>query len=300
MDLRHLRYFLAVAEEGHFTRAAQRLGIAQPPLSQQIKALEHEIGAPLFLRVPHGAELTPVGQAFRREAAAILAATERAVSVAQRAAIGETGRLALGFTGSSSFTPLVRETIRAFRKRWPAVTVVLEEANTIQLLDRLRRGALDAAFVRPGVQEPSGLRLIRAADEPMKVALPQSHRLAGKDSIALADLADYPLVLFPRTTGLSLYDEICSTLLACGVDPVVDQEVPQMSSVVSMVAANMGVSIVTTSITHIQLPGVIFRPIRGRAPIARLALAVPDRPQSPTVQNLVALVEDLIRQKPQA
>jgi DNA-binding transcriptional LysR family regulator len=294
MELRHLRYFLAVAEEGHFTRAAQRLGIGQPPLSQQIKDLEQEIGVKLFFRLPRGAELTPAGAAFAVEAQAILAAADRAKDAAQRAACGESGRLALGFTGSSSFTSLLRETIRGFRCRWPGVTLALAEMNTILLLDKVRRGDLDAAFIRPGVQDPVGMRLIRAPDEAMLVALPVAHRLAGQAAVALQDLAEETLILFPRAAGLSLYDEISAALLACGVDPVVDQEVPQMSSVINLVAADLGVSIVTASMAQICLSGVVYRPIKGIAPRARLALAVPAEREDRVVSRLITLVEELI------
>jgi DNA-binding transcriptional LysR family regulator len=140
----------------------------------------------------------------------------------------------MGFTGSASFTPLVRHAIRRYRQRWPGVILALEEMNTIRLLDKLRRGALDAAFIRPGVEDPEGIRLIRAPDEEMRVALPASHPLAAHPQIPLTALEGEPLVLFPRAAGLSLYDEISAAFLACGIDPVVDQEVPQMSSVVTL------------------------------------------------------------------
>lgn len=294
MELRHLRYFLAVAEEGHFTRAAQRLGIGQPPLSQQIKDLEQELEVKLFYRLPKGAELTPAGQAFQAEAQAILAAAERAKETARRAERGEFGRLTVGFTGSASFTPLVRDSIRLYRQRWPGVILSLEEMNTIRLLDKLRRGDLDAAFIRPGVEDPEGIRLIRAPDEEMRVALPASHPLAKRASVPLIALAGEPLVLFPRAAGLSLYDEISAAFLACGVDPVVDQEVPQMSSVVNLVAANLGVSIVTDSITQICLSGVAFRPIEGPAPVARLALAVRNGSPTAVVSSLITLVGEIV------
>jgi DNA-binding transcriptional LysR family regulator len=200
----------------------------------------------------------------------------------------------MGFTGSASFTPLVRHAIRRYRQRWPGVILALEEMNTIRLLDKLRRGALDAAFIRPGVEDPEGIRLIRAPDEEMRVALPASHPLAAHPQIPLTALEGEPLVLFPRAAGLSLYDEISAAFLACGIDPVVDQEVPQMSSVVTLVAANLGVSIVTESITQICLSDVAFRPIAGRAPKARLALAVRNGPLPAVVESLISLVEQII------
>ena len=168
MELRHIRYFLAVAEEGNFTRAAARLGIGQPPLSQQIRDLETEIGAMLFHRVPHGAELTVAGTAFLPEAKASLAAAEKARLAAQSANRGETGRLSLGFTASSAFNSLVSTTIRRFRARWPEVRLSLTEMNTLGLMQKLERGELDATFMRPGLSDPDGIRLKRLPDDGVR------------------------------------------------------------------------------------------------------------------------------------
>jgi DNA-binding transcriptional LysR family regulator len=290
MELRHLRYFLAVAEEGNFTRAAARLGIGQPPLSQQIRDLETEIGAMLFHRVPHGAELTAAGAAFLPEAKAALAAAEKARLAAQSANRGETGRLSLGFTASSAFNPIVSTTIRRFQARWPDVQLSLTEMNTLGLMQKLERGELDATFMRPGLDDPDGIRLKRLPDEPMVVALPASHPLAKQKVLPLALLAKEPFILFPRLVGLSLYDDVVRACHEAGFDLKVAQEAPQISSVVNLVAADLGVSIVPASISQIKLSGVAYRPIEGPLAVARLALAVLRSQRSPVTENLMGLL----------
>ncbi|MBY5534570.1 LysR family transcriptional regulator [Rhizobium leguminosarum] len=290
MELRHLRYFLAVAEEGNFTRAAGKLGIGQPPLSQQIRDLEREVGAALFHRVPHGAELTAAGAAFLGEAKASLAAAEKAKLAAQSANRGETGRLSLGFTASSAFNPVVSTTIRRFRARWPEVQLSLTEMNTLALMQKLERGELDATFMRPSLDDPAGIRLRRLPDEPMVIALPASHPLARRSKLPLAALADEPFILFPRLVGLSLYDDVVLACRKAGFELTVAQEAPQISSVVNLVAADLGVSIVPASISQIKLEGVAYRPIEGPPAVARLALAILKTHRSPVTENLISLL----------
>jgi DNA-binding transcriptional LysR family regulator len=290
MELRHLRYFLAVAEEGNFTRAAGKLGIGQPPLSQQIRDLEREVGAALFHRVPHGAELTAAGAAFLGEAKASLAAAEKAKLAAQSANRGETGRLSLGFTASSAFNPVVSTTIRRSRARWPEVQLALTEMNTLALMQKLERGELDATFMRPGLDDPAGIRLRRLPDEPMVIALPASHPLARRSKLPLAALVDEPFILFPRLVGLSLYDDVVLACRKAGFELTVAQEAPQISSVVNLVAADLGVSIVPASISQIKLEGVAYRPIEGPPAVARLALAILKTHRSPVTENLMSLL----------
>ena len=292
MELRHLRYFLAVAEEGNFTRAAAKLGIGQPPLSQQIRDLENEIGVALFHRVPHGAELTAAGTAFLDEAKASLAAAEKARLAAQGAARGETGRLALGFTASSAFNPVVSGTIRKFRARWPEVRLTLTEMNSHLLMQSLLRGEVDAAFIRPGLENPKDVRVKRLADEPMMIALPSHHPLAVHPELPISALANEAFVLFPRIVGLSLYDDVVEACRKAGFEMIVAQEAPQMPSVVNLVAADLGVSIVPAAIAQIRLAGVIYRPIKGEPLLARLGLVSMKNNRSPLIDNLISLLPD--------
>jgi DNA-binding transcriptional LysR family regulator len=292
MELRHLRYFLAVAEEGNFTRAAAKLGIGQPPLSQQIRDLENEIGVALFHRVPHGAELTAAGTAFLDEAKASLAAAEKAKLAAQGAARGETGRLALGFTASSAFNPVVSGTIRKFRARWPDVRLTLTEMNSHLLMEKLVRGEVDAAFIRPGLENPKDVRMKRLADEPMLIALPSHHPLAVHPKLPISALANEAFVLFPRIVGLSLYDDVVEACRNAGFEMIVAQEAPQMPSVVNLVAADLGVSIVPAAIAQIKLAGVTYRPIEGEPLLARLGLVSMKNNRSPLIDNLTSLLPD--------
>ncbi|KAB2704634.1 MULTISPECIES: LysR family transcriptional regulator [Brucella] len=292
MELRHLRYFLAVAEEGNFTRAAAKLGIGQPPLSQQIRDLENEIGVALFHRVPHGAELTAAGTAFLGEAKASLAAAEKAKLAAQGAARGETGRLALGFTASSAFNPVVSGTIRKFRARWPDVRLTLTEMNSHLLMEKLVRGEVDAAFIRPGLENPKDVRVKRLADEPMLIALPSHHPLAVHPKLPISALANEAFVLFPRIVGLSLYDDVVEACRNAGFEMIVAQEAPQMPSVVNLVAADLGVSIVPAAIAQIKLAGVTYRPIEGEPLLARLGLVSMKNNRSPLIDNLTSLLPD--------
>ena len=264
MELRHIRYFLAIAKEGNFTRAAATLGIGQPPLSLQIKDLEHEVGALLFRRVPHGAELTLAGEAFLAVVAGMPGLAERGVKHAQRAARGEIGILRVGFTASSAFNAVVPGALRAFRRAYSSVELMLEEANTTRLLAGLDEGTLDIAFLRPDGVGGRNLRLRPVSEEPMMLAVPTGHAVVGEDKIDLARLRQDPFILFPRHSGPTLYDTIIGACREAGFEPRVDQFAPQLSSVVNLVAAELGVSIVPASMSQLRIAGVAFREIKGK------------------------------------
>ncbi len=299
MELRHIRYFLAVAEEKNFTRAAAKVGIGQPPLSQQIRDLEREIGAPLFHRLPHGAELTEAGQVFLDKARGIVVQSEQAKTAARRAARGETGRLRVGFSGSAAFNPAVPAPIRDFRRAYPEVELSLLEANTQQPVGMMRQGEVDVAFIRPAQADPEDLSVFRFPDEPMLAALPSGHRLAGAESIRLAELDAESFILYPRTVGTGLYEEVVAHCrragfdprLAIGFEPELALETPQMASVVNLVAAEMGVSIVPRSLTQITVPGVRFVPFDGEGPVARLGCAMRRGERAVAARNFMRLAK---------
>ena len=207
MELRHLRYFLAVAEELNFTRAAERLGISQPPLTQQVKALEAELGVTLLDRSAYRIELTDAGRMFAAEAARILGDARSAMQAARRAATGVTGRVRVGFTESASFNSLVTSTLRTFRSGFPAVEVSLEEHPSTDLIAALREGRIDAAFVRPPVPTRRGLSLDLLEKEPLLVAVPSGHPLASRKEVDLGSLAAETFILYPRAVrpGLGGY-----------------------------------------------------------------------------------------------
>ncbi|MEC4591507.1 MULTISPECIES: LysR family transcriptional regulator [Nitrospirillum] len=277
MELRHIRYFLAVAEEGNFTRAAARLGIGQPPLSQQVKDLEREVGAALFHRVPHGAELTEAGRAFMDRVRPFPALAQQALDSARRAARGELGSLRAGFTSSSAFNPAVAGAIRSFRRAYPEVDLGLVESNSIPLLAALEGGEVDIIFLRtdPPPGGPVQTRLL--AVEPMVAVLPAGHPAAGTPVLDLGRLRDDPFILFPKGAGPSMFETTMAACRAAGFEPRLYQTAPQMSSIVNLVAAELGVSIMPASMSQVRVAGVVFLPLAplpGVAqPTARLALA---------------------------
>jgi DNA-binding transcriptional LysR family regulator len=291
MELRHLRYFLAVAEELNFRRAAERLGIAQPPLSSQIHDLEKEIGVSLFRRVPKGAELTEAGVAFRAAAPAVFEKVEQAVRLAQRGGRGEVGQLRVGYTSSASFNQIVPKSLLAFRRTYPAVELTLEELNSPQLLDMLDRQRLDAVFIRPGRELPRGFSVTMLDEEPMMVVLPASHRLSDRYAVHMSDLKGEPFVMFSRALGPGLYDEVIEGCRRAGFEPVVAQRAPQITSIANLVAVELGVSIVPSQVANAHIPGVVFVPIAGDRPVARLALAVRHNDRSVTTKNFRTFVQ---------
>ncbi|GLU35871.1 LysR family transcriptional regulator [Trinickia caryophylli] len=290
MELRHLRYFLGVAREANFTRAAEKLGIGQPPLSLQIKQLEQELGVTLFERTPHGVVLTRAGEAFRIEAMRVLEDAQGAIRAAQRAGRGETGQLRLGFSGSSVFNPVVPALIRRFKQTWPDAELTLAEGNTPQLLQALTDERLDAAFVRPGAGDFAGLRLHRFPDEPMKIVLPTAHPLAKRQALSIEALRHEAFVMVPGPAGATLYGAIVEVCRLAGFEPLLAQPAPQIPSVINLVAAGLGISIVPDALSQVRVKGVRYLAIKPPAPVARLAFAVRAQDGSPTVGNMLALL----------
>jgi DNA-binding transcriptional LysR family regulator len=289
MELRHIRYFLAVAEEQNFTRAAARVGIGQPPLSQQIKDLETEVGAPLFHRIPQGAELTEAGRAFLENVRVIPVQTERATRAAQRAARGEIGSIRVGFVGSAPFNRVMPATIRSFRRAYPDVEMSFEESNAMRLIASLKDGELDAAFFRFNESPSDDLQIRLLSEERMVVVLPATHPAAKSVEIDLVRLRNDALILVPRDAGPSLFDTVMLACRQAGFEPILGQSAPQLSSVVSLVAAELGFSMVPESMRQLQLTGVTYREVAGDAPLTRLALAYRRGETSKIVRNFVDL-----------
>lgn len=272
MELRHLRYFLAVAEELNFTRAARRLHIAQPPLTQQIKALEAEIGVTLIDRSAYRIELTDAGRAFAAEVSRILGDVRNAVLVAKRAARSAAGQVRVGFTASASFNPLVTRAFLTFRSDFPGVDVTLEESHSTELALALHEGRIDAAFVRPPLTA-DGILVHPLEEEGMVVAVARGHRLAGRKGIQLRELADERFILYPRTVRPGLADTVVAACEQAGFVPKVEQYAPQLSSTINLVATSLGISIVPRSMQGLQPHAVAYLPIRGRPLTALLGIA---------------------------
>jgi len=294
MELRHLRYFVAVAEERHITRAAERLGIQQPPLSQQIRALEAELGAPLLRRHPRGVELTQAGEVLLTEARTVLEQVERAVTATRRAGRGEAGRIGLGFTSSASFHPLVPAMVRAYRDAYPLVALSLEESGTSELVDALVQQRLDAAFVRSPIGAAPGIAVHSILEEPMVAALPAGSPLAiarARHPLPLAALGGEIFILYRRPLGPGLYDAIIAACQRAGYSPNIGQEAPRMLATLSLVAAGLGVTLVPQSMRRLRVDGVAYRPIdRAAGLIAPLNLAYRRAESSAAAQRFLALV----------
>src|SRR5216683_7265240 len=267
MELRHLRYFIAVAEEGHITRAAERLGMQQPPLSQRIKSIERELDVQLFHRKARGVELTDAGRVFLDKARAMLAQYEHTFEATRRTARGEQGRLCVGVTPTGPFHPFVPRVIRAFREAFPLVSLTLEECLSPELLKRLRNEQMDAAFLRTPMAEPEDLVINSLLEEPMVVALPSAHALAQNDGddavLSLKDLAGETFIVYARQQGPGLYDATTAACLRAGFSPRLGQEAPRITSALSLVAAGLGISAVPASMQRMIMDGVAYRRLKG-------------------------------------
>jgi len=272
MELRHLRYFQAVAEELNFTRAARRLHIAQPPLTQQIKALEAEIGVTLIDRSAYRIELTEAGRAFAAEVGRILGDVRNAVLVAKRTARSAAGQVRVGFTASASFNPLVTRAFRTFRSDYPDIDVSLEESQSTELALALREGRIDAAFVRPPLSA-DGIVVHLLEEEEMVVAVAREHRLARRKAVLLRDLQAETFILYPRIVRPGLADAVVAACEQAGFVPKVEQYAPQLSSTINLVATSLGISIVPRSMQGLQPQAVAYVPLRGRPLTALLGIA---------------------------
>ena len=294
MELRHLRYFIVVAEEGHVTRAAQRLGMQQPPLSQQIRALERELGVQLFRRKPRGVELTDAGKVFLERSREILDDVDRAFASTRRTARGEQGRVVVGFTSSAPFHPFVPRVIRAFREMSPLVSLILEESGSSELVQGLHNESIDAAFIRSPEADLDGLLVRPLLEEDMVVALPAGHRLARDEHVPLPldALASETFVLYKRPGGPGLYDTIIAACRNAGFSPRVGQEAPRILSTLNLVAAGIGVSIVPASLRRLQMDGVMYRKLSGSTELkAPLILACRAGENNAAVQRFIDLVQ---------
>jgi DNA-binding transcriptional LysR family regulator len=291
LELRHFRYFVAVAEELHFGRAAQRLHISQPPLSQQIQAMEDILSVKLFRRSRRKVELTEAGAILLCEARKALTQADHAVSVVRGAARGEVGSLVIGFTGSSPFNDVMPRLIGRFRHAWPDVQLSLREMSTAAQMAALTEGGLDLGFARPGTGLPFAeveLRLVQR--EPLLAVFDSRHPLAARSRVAMADLADQPFIMHPRHIGVGLYDRVMDVASAAGFRPRVVIEAHQMSTVVSLAAIGVGVSVVPEGMRRVSIDGLEFRPLTDAMAHVDLFVACRRDHRPTTVTNFLSLV----------
>jgi DNA-binding transcriptional LysR family regulator len=290
IELRHLRYFLVVAEELHFSRAADRLDIAQPPLSQMIRRLERELGVSLFHRTKRRVSLTDAGIVFQEEAKRTLAQAEHAIQSVRRASRGELGRLVVGFIGSATYSVLP-PIVRRFREQYPEVDLALQELSTVQQIRALCDGQLQVGFLRPFAPEPL-LKSKVVLQEPLLVALPEHHRLTRQTRIAMRMLANEPFIFFPRALAPELHDQIISLCQRARFSPRVVQEAMQLPTIVSLVAAGIGVAVIPASLRNLGRVGVHYSSIRESTPKAELVVAWRAEQSSALLQSFLRAIAE--------
>jgi DNA-binding transcriptional LysR family regulator len=295
MELRHLRYFVAVAEELNFTRAAKRLGINQPGLSFQIRQLEKEMGTALFYRRTRGVELTTAGKLLLEEAYVILKQVEAAKISVGRRARAEIGQINIGSSAGTYFHPLIPAIIREYGMHFPDVILHPQAHSTSLMVARLRAGLIDIAFIRLPINDSEGLAVELLVDEPTVMVLPTGHKLSGSASVPLAAFAEETFVLFPRELNPANYDVIISAFKRAGFSPKLGQQAPLAAEAIPLVAAGLGVSIVPRWTAEVFTQAVEYRPIDNDPPRALIGSAHRRDDRSPAVRNFIATARAMRR-----
>jgi DNA-binding transcriptional LysR family regulator len=295
MELRHLRYFVAVAEELNFTRAAERLYIAQPPLSTQIRLLEEELGVRLLERDKRRVYLTQPGRHFLDRARGILASVQGAKDEVKSAALGEVGKLAMGFTASSMLTGALPAAIRNYRASYPSVVLKLTEMTSMYQLDAVHNRTLDLGVLRrPNVGIPTGVSIEEWYAAPLVAAMPEQHVSGKGKGIYVRDLKDVPLIVYPRDSGIGLYWKVLDLCSKSGFRPSVMQEARDASTMIGLVASGAGVAIVPRDIQCVQLPGVFYTPILDKDAVSSLYLCYRDADSNPHLETLLRVLRSTI------
>lgn len=296
MELRHLEGFVAVAEELHFGRAAARLHMAQPPLSQYIRLLERDLGVKLFERNTRSVRLTSAGHSLLEPARRVLAEAAIAQRTVHAASVGEVGRVTVGFAGASSYDAVPRLT-RAVTSELPGIELILRgQTYAGEALSRIREGTLDLGFVALPTHGGISSRVIRV--EQLVVALPDTHWLADQPTIDLADLANDRFVAFPAARGSAVRDAALQACLNAGFSPIITQEAPDAYNLLTLVGAGVGVAIVVGSAQNIHMEHVVFRPTTGDAPTMPIALAWRSDNPSAALRSVLHVAESVLPTPP--
>lgn len=294
VDLRRLRYFVVVAEEQNFSRAAERLHMAQPPLSDQIKRLEKALGVRLFDRTSRGASLTEAGELLLVEARRLLVQADQTARMVRRVGNGQVGRLTLGFVPSAS-NSVLPPVLGRFRALYPEVQLYLQEMNPDWLVAGLHEGRIDVSmFYLPFEDRALAHRVI--SREPLVVALPEAHPLAAEDEVDLRDLADEPFVLPLRYRMPGLHGQVLAACREAGFEPeAVQKEVWLMQTIVALVAGGMGVALVPDSVRNVVRAGVAYRTLRGLTPTVEMGVVWRRHEKSPVVASFLGVVDEVCR-----
>lgn len=295
MDLRRLRYFVAVAEELNFSRAAERLHIAQPPLSDQIKKLEQDLGLQLFNRTRRSVQLTEAGRLLLEEARRIFTQIEQSTQVVQRVGHGEVGQLAVGFVPSAS-NKVLPPFLRAFGERFPGVKLFLYELNPDDVLAAVHDRRVDVGFLYAPFEDVT-LDAKSISREPFVVALPDTHHLADKSEISLRELAGEPFILPLRYQKAGLYDRILELCREAGFSPKVVQEVWLIQTHVNLVAGGIGVALVPASLQHLQRTGAVYKPIESLAAEVEISAVWRRGDSSPVLREFLKVVDLVARRE---
>jgi DNA-binding transcriptional LysR family regulator len=292
VELRLYRYFVTLAETLHFGRAAAMHGIAQPPFSQQIQKLERELGTLLLRRSNRHVELTDAGSVFLGEARRTLAAAERAERAARLAGEGRTGRIAIGMISSASYEDMISAIVRRMGQRYPSVDIALLEMTTPQQLQALQSGEVQIGFVRPPIFEAS-YSTFTVRREPLLLALPSTHRMAAESEIELRSLARDPWVMLPSDMGLGFYEQVIGVCKKAGFTPEAHQVATQIHTMISLVAAGLGVTLVPASVSSMRRTGIVYRRLKDKPePVETIAVWMPAR-LSPLLENLLGIIHEV-------
>jgi DNA-binding transcriptional LysR family regulator len=297
LELRQLRYFVTVAEELHFGRAAVRLHMTQPPLSQAIAALEEGLQAPLFLRNRRAVQLTPAGSALLPEARRILAEAATLPELVRRAAAGEAGRLSLAFVTSADYSVLP-PFLRRYSERYPGVHLALQEATSDVQVEELMAGRIDAGLLIPPLPDKALAELdyMKVLEEPLVLCAPSGLVAArvtrSRTRVRLQDLPHRPLIIFPREISPALHDAILSCFRAAGLTPAIGQQAIQMQTIVSLVSAGMGMALVPQSVCNLMRPGVEYCALADPTPLVETGIAWRRDNPSPVLQGFLELLRD--------
>lgn len=297
MEIRQLRYFLAVAEELHFGRAAARLHMSQPPLSVHISRLEQELGTPLFERSTRRVTLTPAGHHLRSSAQGLLDRLEEVRDEIREYADGLSGRLSAGFVSSANYTVLPA-VMRLFRTERPNVTVSLSPLTSGEQLERVRAGTLDVGIVRDEIPATGAQGAVRAEvvfEERLVACLPADHPLAAKQEVAASDIAAVPMISYPRALMPGYVDRVTEVLGAAAASVQVAEEVVHQETALGFVAAGVGTSILPESVRHLIPPSIVAVPLAG-SPTSRLVAVHAERPDRPPVTAFVRCLHAAARE----
>jgi DNA-binding transcriptional LysR family regulator len=294
MELRHLKYFIAVAEELHFGRAAKRLAMSQPPLSQQIKSLEEEVGVILLKRSKRQVEITAAGQIFLEEARKTIIQVDQTIRAAQRAARGEIGQLAVGFVSSAVYGK-VPSIFRLMRTRFPEVSLLLQELTSEEQVEALKANRIDVGLVRPPILAAESLPLQVIWREPLMVVLPIGNPLTLETEIAVESLAEESFIQIPRHVAPGFYDQFIRICARAGFSPKIVQEARTTPTIVSLVAGGMGVSILPASLQSLQRSGVVYRPLQSPAPTIDMAVIWRPDDKSPTLRSFLEIIWEVAK-----